>query len=177
MVHAIKNGDQRKADKLIAEAIPILKKYLISNLGATPENADDSVQRMFEYLIPKIRNGEITSPSGLLSYMLTGTRHSYYKTYRNFYTENMEDLCEEIADPTEQSQKLINHEFELVLKTCLGKLKYHYRDLIQFLFDHPDADSEDLAEYFNISLGNAWARKHRALQKLSECVNKILNKK
>lgn len=177
LVYAIKNGDNRKTDKLIAEAIPILKKYLISNLGATPENAEDSVQRMFEYVIPKIRNGEINSPSGLLSYMLTGSRHSYYKTIRNFDAEDMEVLCEEFVAPDEQAQKLINLEYEAVLKSCINKMRHHYRNLMVFLFEHPDADPEDIAEYFDISISNAWARKHRALQQLSECVKTILLKK
>jgi DNA-directed RNA polymerase specialized sigma24 family protein len=177
LVYAIKNGDQRKADKLIAEAIPILKKYLISKLGATPENAEDSVQRMFEYIIPKIRNGEINSPSGLLSYMLTGSRHSYYKTVRNFDSEDMDVLCEELVAPAEQAQQLISTEYEAVLKNCINKMRHHYRDLLVFLFEYPDADPEDIAEYFDISIGNAWARKHRALQQLSECVKTFLLKK
>lgn len=176
LVHAIQEGDQRKTDKLIAEAIPILERYLISNLGATAENAEDSVQRMFEYIIPKIRNGEINSPSGLLSYMLTGTRHSYYKTIQIFDSGNMDEVCEELVAPAEQTSKLIRTEYLTLLKKCLGKLKQHYRNLMEFLFEHPDADPEDIAEYFDISIGNAWARKHRAVQQLSECVRAPLKK-
>lgn len=176
LVYAIKNGDQRTTNKLCGEALPILKKYLISKVDASPENAEDAVQRMFEYVIPKIKNDEINSPSGLLSYMLTGARHSYYKIVEKFDTDDLEEIRESFVSEPEQAWRLISQDHQAALKVCLDKLKEHYRDLMVFLFSHPNADSEDIAEHFGISLNNAWIRKHRAVQMVSDCVKEFFTK-
>jgi RNA polymerase sigma factor (sigma-70 family) len=177
LVFAIREGDMKTANERCAEATPILINYLISTVNASREDAEDAVQRMFVYLIPKIQNDEINSPSGLLSYMLTGVRHSYYKIYRDYDFDNYEEIKEELVSQAEQAWNLINREKESILQRCLSKLKNHYRDLMEFLFDHPEAVPEDIAEHFDISLNNAWTRKHRALQQMNECVKKFFSKK
>lgn len=172
LVNAIRKGDDQKANQLCSEAIPILKKYLISNVDASPVDAEDAVQKMFEYLIPKIQKNEINSPTGLLSYMLTGARHSYYKIVRDFDLDRYDEMEEELAAGPEQVWKLMDDDQQSILKRCIQKLKNHYRDLVTFIFEYPEAESSDIAEYFNISQNNAYTRKHRVIQKLHECVEK-----
>ncbi len=170
LVKAIQAGDDKKAGQLCSEAIPILKKYLISKVNASPENAEDAVQQMFEYVIPRIQKNEINSPTGLLSYMLTGARHSYYKIVRDFDLDRYDEMEEELVSEADQAWKLMNEDQESILLKCIKKLKSHYRDLVEFLFEHPEAESNDIAERFDISQNNAWIRKHRVLQQLNECV-------
>lgn len=174
LVEAIKKEDMKKANELCATILPILKKYLMAGAGASPENAEDAVQRMFEYIIPKIQNDEIKSPSGILSYMLTGARHSYYKILKVYDLESFDPMNDQVVAEPDETWRLIDEEKESILRWCLKQLKSHYRALIHFLFDHPNADAEDISEYFDISVNNAWIRKHRAIQQLNECVrNKI----
>ena len=170
MVYAVRRGDSKTADRMCAEAIPILKRYLISNVNATPEDAEDAVQKMFEYVIPKIQNDEIESPSGLLSYMLSGARHSYYKIVRDFDLDKYGKIEEELVAEPEQVWNLVSEDQESILESCIEKLKGHYQELIIFLFDHPNADTKEISEYFEISKNNAWTRKHRVIQQLQECV-------
>lgn len=170
LVQAIQQGDFKTANKMCAEATPILQKYLISNVGATPEEAEDAVQKMFEYVIPKIQQDEIESPTGLLSYMLTGSRHSYFKIKRDLDVEQLEELVEEPAREAVQIWDLINDEQKTLLQKCIEKLKDNYRTFVEFLFEYPDAEAEDVAEHFEISVNNAWIRRHRVIKKLSECI-------
>ncbi len=170
LVYAVRRGDMKTANRMCAKAIPILKKYLISNVNATPEDAEDAVQKMFEYVIPKIQDDEIKSPSGLLSYMLSGARHSYYKIVRDFDLDKYAEIEEELVTEPEQVWNLVSEDQESILSTCIEKLKGHYQDLITFLFDHPNANTKEIAEYFQISKNNAWTRKHRVIQQLQECV-------
>lgn len=170
LVYAVKRDDMQTANRMCAEAIPILKKYLISKVNASTEDAEDAVQKMFEYVIPKIQNDEITSPSGLLSYMLAGARHSYYKIVRDFDLDKYGEIEEDLVSEADQVWNLISEERETILSRCIEKLKGHYLEMITFLFDHPEADSNDIAEYFDISLNNAWIRKHRVIQQLQDCV-------
>lgn len=169
LVKAIQKDDRRTANKLCAEATPILIKYLISNVGATREDAEDAVQRMFEYVIPKIQRDKIESPSGLLSYMLTGCRHAYFKITRDIEIESLDDIIEEPGRKAHQIWELIDDEKVSILKKCLEKLKSHYRAFVEFLFEFPDAEAEDVAEHFNISLNNAWTKRHRVIKQLTDC--------
>ena len=176
LVEAINNDDMKRANDLCARIFPILKKYLIVTAGATPENAEDAVQRMFEYVIPKIQNNEIKSPSGILSYMLTGARHSYYKILKVYESEKFEPIQDQVVAEPDQTWRLIDEEKESILLWCLKQLSTHYRAFVQFMFDHPGADAEDIAEYFEITVNNAWIRKHRVIQQLNQCVRDKIEK-
>lgn len=169
LVVAIQQGDSKTANKMCAEATPILIKYLVANVNASAADAEDAVQKMFEYLIPKIRKDEIDSPAGLLSYMLTGCRHAYFKLIRDADLDQLEGMVEEPYREAGQVWNLINKEQETILKKCLEKLKDSYRSFIGFLFDFPDAEAEDIAEHFGISVNNAWIRRHRIIKKLTDC--------
>lgn len=172
LVEAINDEDMKTANRLCGDILPILKKYLIATVGAKPEDAEDAVQRMFEYVIPKIQNNEIKSPSGLLAYMLTATRHSYFKIIKEYGSHKFELIDESLVAEPEQTWGLLDNDQETILKQCIKELKGNYKKLIRFLFDYPNADSEDIAEFFEISVSNAWIRKHRMIQKLNECVRK-----
>lgn len=171
LVEAILNGDERTINKRCAEAVPIIRAYLVANLNASREDAEDAVQRMFEYVIPKIQNGEITKPSALLSYMLTGARHSYYKILNKYGGyESLDDYKELQVSAADQVSNLLDEEKQALLRKCIDQLKNHYRSLIEFSFANPNAETKDIAEKFDISISNAWARKHRAINQLEECV-------
>lgn len=172
LVEAINDEDMKTANRLCGDILPILKKYLIATVGAKPEDAEDAVQRMFEYVIPKIQNNEIKSPSGLLAYMLTASRHSYFKIKKEYDTQKFEMIDENLVAEPQLPWGLLDEDQETILKQCIKELKDHYKKLIRFLFDFPNADSEDIAEFFKISVSNAWIRKHRMIQKLNECVRK-----
>lgn len=170
LVSSIQDGDDKTANKLCSEATPIIKKYLISNTGSSPEDADDAIQKMFEYIIKKIRQDDIDNPSGLLLYMLTTSRHCYYKILKKRDKQLAEDLKNEPGREATQMWEIVDKEKQEILKRCLTKLKKSYLEFITYLFNYPDAETEDIAEYFNISTNNAWTRKHRIIKKLTKCV-------
>lgn len=169
LVTAVQNNDEAATNRYCSEALPILKRYLIANLGASPEDAEDAVQKMFEYVIPKIRRDEIKNPGGLLSYMLTGCRHALLKNIRDFDINAYDEMTDDPVVEATQIWNLIDEEQLSILKKCIEQLKGYYRSMVDFIFDHPDADSEDIAEHFEISINNAWIRKHRVIKQLSEC--------
>jgi RNA polymerase sigma factor (sigma-70 family) len=174
LVYAVQSGDDEKTNRMCSEALPILKRYLIANLNASPEDAEDAVQKMFEYVIPKIRRNEIKNPGGLLSYMLTGCRHALIKNLRDFDIDELDEMNEEPVVNASQVWNLISEERMAILKKCIETLKGHYRTMVDFIFEHPEADSEDLAEHFEISVNNAWIRKHRVIKQLSDCAQSHL---
>lgn len=170
LVSSIQTGDDKTTNRMCKEAAPILKKYLISNVGSSPEDADDAIQEMFEYIIKKIKQNDIENPSGLLAYMLTTSRHCYYKILKKRDKQLAEDLKNDPGSKATQIWDIVDHEKQEILKRCLSKLKKSYLEFITYLFDYPDAETEDIAEYFDISTNNAWTRKHRIIRKLSKCI-------
>lgn len=169
LVEALQNGDSRSVNDICSDSLEILKKYLIANMGARPQDAEDSVQQMFEYLIPKIREDGIEHPGGLAKYMMKASRHAYLNHLRDYDIDNYDNLTNEPFEAENQIWMLINEDRKKILKFCLKKLKTHYRALIDFLFQHPGADTHDIADKFDISLNNAWQRKHRVIKQLSVC--------
>lgn len=174
LVEAVLNGDDRTVNQRCAEAVPVIRAYLIANFDASKEDAEDAVQRMFEYVFPKIQKGEISKPSALLSYMLTGARHSYFKILNKYdHHEPIHNYGNLQVSKADQINNLLNEEKQSLLKKCMDRLKDHYRSLMEFSFANPDAETKDVAERFDISISNAWARKHRAINELEKCIRSL----
>lgn len=77
--------------------------------------------------------------------------------------------CEPVSEAN-QLWALVNEEEQEILKICLQELREGYREFISYWFSFPNASTEDVAEYFEISVNNAWIRKHRVINKLKKCV-------
>ncbi|TVR15193.1 MAG: hypothetical protein EA391_11185 [Balneolaceae bacterium] len=171
LVFALKNGDTKTSNRLIGEATPILKKYLISKVNASPDDADDAIQQMYEYVIPKIISDEIKNPAGILAYMLKAARHSYYKILRDFDLDKFDEIEGQLVTEADQAWKLMDEEQASLLMRCIEGLRNGYRDFAAFIFSYPGANTEDIAEKFGLTPANAWTRKHRVLKKIIDCVN------
>lgn len=170
LVTAVKNGDQLTASRLCSDATPILKRYLQKKCGADPSDADDAIQRMFEYIINKIFEDDFENPHGLLAYMLKACRHNYIKLAREKNRPDIENLANEPFNEPVQIWELVNEDKQEILKYCTEKLRKGYKEFINYFFSFPNASTEDVADYFDISINNAWTRKHRVINKLNECV-------
>jgi len=139
LVTSIKEGDHLTTGKLCAEATPILKKYLIRKYGATPEDADDAIQKMYEYIILKIREDEIENPKGVLAYMLKACKHNYLKMKQEMNSfDRVEPENGELLSGPNQLWALVNEEEQEILKACLRQLRKGYREFISYWFTYPD---------------------------------------
>lgn len=176
LVEALQRNDEKSVNQICADSLIILKKYLIARMGATSEDAEDAVQQMFEYLIPKIRDDVIDNPGGLAKYMMKAARHTYLNLLRDYNLNEHEELAEEPSIEEKQMWNLVNEDRRQILKYCIDKLKNHYRDLVEFILKYPEADAKDVAEKFDISVNNAWQRKHRVIKHLSSCAEEYQQK-
>ncbi|MGM0505812.1 MAG: RNA polymerase sigma factor [Bacteroidota bacterium] len=174
LVKAVQNGDQVTTNKLISEATPILIRMLMARMNASRLDAEDAVQSMFAYVIEAIREGKIHNPSGLLAYMIKTCRHNYLKSLRE-YTVNYElGMSGEPATEAVQLERLIESERMDLYQDCLDHLKDDYREFFEYWVTHPDAPAIDVAREFDISVNNAWTRKHRVIKWLQECIKRKL---
>jgi DNA-directed RNA polymerase specialized sigma24 family protein len=84
LVDAINSEDNKSVNEICADSLIILKKFLIANYGAIPQDAEDAVQQMFVYLIVKIQQNGIEKPEGLAKYMMIAAKHAYLNHLRDF---------------------------------------------------------------------------------------------
>jgi len=173
-VHAIRDGDDATANKMIARATPVLIRYLRVRMGASEDDAKDAVQKMFLYIIESIKDNKIQNPSGLLSYMLKTCRHNYTKTIRRQDFEITDESVEYAVNEPEQIDKLLDKERKRILQRCLELLNSSYRKFITHWLEDPSVEAEKIAAIYKTSEGNIWTRKHRVIKQLNDCVKKKL---
>lgn len=171
LIPAIKNGDQVTSSRLCSKATPIFKNYLFKKFSADPNDADEAIQQMYEYIILKVLEDDFENPKGILSYMLKTCRHNYIKLAREKNRPDIENISAEPISEAQQIWQLVNEEEQEILKYCTEKLREGYKEFINYWFDFPNASAGEAAEYFNISINNAWTRKHRIINKLNECID------
>lgn len=171
LVQAIQEGDDGTTNSMVSEATPILIRMLKVRMNASQEDAEDAVQMMFLYVVKAIRDDRIKSPSGLLSYMILTCRHSYLKSVDGFRPELSDGQLQEPAEEPVQLSDLIEEEKMLIYEECIRLLRNDKRKFFSYWMRHPDSRASEIAEYFKISVNNAWTRKHRIIKILQECID------
>lgn len=170
LVKAIQEGDQKTANRMIAEATPILIQMLKVRMNASQEDAEDAVQKMFLYVIQAIREDRIENPSGLLSYMIMSCRHNYLKKVETDRHDSLDDQIREPSTVPDQLSRLINSELQEIYMDCIDRLKESYKTFYRYYLKHEEKDASEIAKEFGMSVNNVWTRKHRILTRIRKCV-------
>ena len=86
--------------------------------------------------------------------------------------KNYEDLPEHHFDKPDQLSRLLDDEKMSILTRCIEGLKADYRNYIEYWFQNPGYETSVVADYFGISVSNAWTKKHRVINVLKDCFEK-----
>lgn len=169
LVEALRERDQARINEIINDLTPRLIKFLKIHMGASTSDAKDCVQQAFVHCLEIIREDRLRNSEKILTYLMTTCRNNYLKKTR----ENREIVSDEIHKKhfriPGQLRKILDQERLDILEECLDELKPDYRTFIDYWFEHPDSDAEDVAEHFGITVNNTWTRKHRIIKRLNEC--------
>ena len=175
IVDAVHNGDKATVNRLFDEINQVIIEYLRFELGATIEDAKEHAQDARMHVYEAILAGKVKHPERIKSYFITTCRNGYLKKK----TRNREFADEEIGEKQEQQptqlDDLIEEERKQALARCMDKLTDDQYQYIQYFFDNPDSDTDEVATFFDLSHSNVWVKKHRIIQKLQNCVKKSLN--
>jgi RNA polymerase sigma factor (sigma-70 family) len=169
LVEAIKKNDQAEINRLLNSLIPKLVAYLRIDMNAAQQDAEDCAQQALLILLEAVQNNTLEQPDRIFAFLITTCRNKYLniikrrkrQMYDNFSTTPSCQAC--------QLQSLLGSERKRLLKHCLDQLSEGYKTYIEYWFQHPDADAKAAALHFGISPSNACTRKHRVINKLSEC--------
>jgi len=176
LVEALQKGNEAKASELLSEVIPRLEDYLQVVMSAEENAAKECVQQAFLDVFEQIRRNNIKNNKYIFSYLIKSCRHEYIRyVKREHKFDYDEESFNEIYEPEEQFQNLLDKERQRILEECLGELRKKSREFIEYFMDRPDASTDDAVEEFDISNANVRTKKHRILSRLHHCYKRKSN--
>ena len=169
LIKAIEAQDQPKVETYSESLRKVLFHFLIVRLGASKEDAEDSAQNAMLSIISRIKDDLIQHPDALLSYAFTTARNDYLKRQDKMTEVLDENIDQTMGSKGDQLSSLIDHEKKKLLEECVGELNSDHRSYMQFWFTNPGMDADEVANHFQISVNNAWTKKHRIIKLLKDC--------
>ncbi len=176
LVEAIGRGDQSTANRLLRKLMPRLIAFLRIHMNAAIHDAEDCAQQALLASLEAMREDTIRNPDHILSFLLTTCRNNYLNLIKQQKRYTGGDIPDNHNQQPRQLLALLDKERRKLLEQCLQQLSAHYKAFIDFWLTHPDVGAKVAAKQFDISVNNAWTRKHRAIQKLSDCYQQKSNR-
>jgi len=175
LIRAVQEGDDELANELLSDLTRVLISYLQTRKGASYDDAADCAQQTILLTYEAIKEDRIEDADRIFSYLMTTCKNNYYKLRENRKEYHYDRLPENPKIGPLQINRLYEQERKRILNECINSLKDDYREFIKYWFQNPDSDATEVAKHFNISVNNAWVRKHRVIKMLQECYLKKIN--
>lgn len=169
LVKALKDDNTSKVRTLLNELTPRLIRFLLVHMNAEKQDAEDCVQQALLKSLETIKEGNIRNSDQILSFLLTSCRNNYLNLMKGKNNHSNEPFPRGLGHKPLQLRSLLDKERQKLLEWCLENLSKDYHQFISYWFRYPDSDAEVVASHFEISVNNAWTRKHRIIKKLNEC--------
>lgn len=171
-VDAVIEKDEATITEQVKVITRVLIKFLTVRLDAPFHDAQDCAQNTLLIATEKIRNDDLTHPDAVINYLFTTAKHEYFKVLSKEREVNYDDLPEHHSDKPDQLNRLLDDEKMTLLKACMEALKADYKKYIEYWFQNPGYETAVVADHFDISVNNAWTKKHRVINVLKECLEK-----
>lgn len=174
LVNALQEYNGGKSNELLKQLLPRLCSYLEVTMDARPQDAEEAVQQAFLNTYKRVLEDGIKDKKYFYKYILLASRLEYVRLmeYDDRYAGEMSDSAEYLVTPPQQINNLIDKQQQKFLKECLEELRDRFNTFIMYVFKHPEINTRALSEHFDISEGNARAKKFQIIKRLSKCVKK-----
>lgn len=171
-VTAVLEKDEAAIAEQVKVITAVLIKFLRVRLGVSQQDAEDCAQNTLLIAIEKIRGDKLDNPDVIISYLFTTAKHEYFKSLSKDKESKFKVLPDSYFDKPEQLHRLLNEEKMTILQRCMDALKPNYKKYIEYWFDNAGHETAMVAQHFDISVNNAWTKKHRVINLLKECYQK-----
>lgn len=169
-IEAVKANDREALDAFSKDIIPRLKEYLKITVVANEHMAGECAHQAFAVVLDRVIKLNIDEGVNIIGYMLISARNEYFTMLRKESREGSAVFKEQlISEPEEQIELLVEHEREKIMQKCIEELDSKSRELIQYMFKHPDASFLKMSKVFKISPQNVRTRKSRSIRALAQC--------
>ncbi len=147
---------------------PRIELYGLRHLGNRAA-AQDLVQEVLLRTLQAIRDGRLENPELLASFVLGTCRNVSWDRRRGAQRDRK--LSGVASEPEAMTEPPALTESDVMrLYTCLGRLPEREARVIRMTFLE-DREPEEIGTRLGLSLGNVRVIRHRALGKLSICLN------
>ncbi|MEX0608187.1 MAG: sigma-70 family RNA polymerase sigma factor [Balneolaceae bacterium] len=171
-VGAVLENDEAAIARHVKIITAVLIKFLRVRLGVSQQDAEDCAQNTLLIAIEKIRGDKLDNPDVIIHYLFTTAKHEYFKSLSKDKETNYEELPDSHFKPADQLSLLLNKERISILKRCISALKPDFKKYIEYWFANAAYETSVVAEHFEISVSNAWTKKHRVINLLKDCYEK-----
>lgn len=171
-VTAVLEKDEPAIAEQVKVITAVLIKFLRVRLGVTQQDAEDCAQNTLLIAIEKIRGDKLDNPDVIISYLFTTAKHEYFKSLSKNKESNFKNVPDSYFDKPDQLHRLLSKEKMSILQRCIEALKPDFKKYIEYWFENAGHETTLVAEHFNISVNNAWTKKHRVINLLKECYQK-----
>lgn len=138
--------------------------------------AEDIAQETLRRVVEALRAGRVENMNAIAGFVFQTAKHVCMHAHRSAGREAA--AMRKVADPSSSGDvqpdaltSLVSEERRARVRTALQSLAEEDRDLLRWLyFDH--MDTSELAAKLDISQGALRVRKHRALQRLAEALQR-----
>lgn len=144
---------------------PRVRLYGLRHLGSE-DAADELVQRVLERVLRKLRDGAVNEPGRLAGFVLGVARMVTHETRRHQRREAPIDDIHVYEGAVDFSLPLLA---PAKLGECLQALSERERSVVVMAF-FEDNNTQEIADLLSTSLGNVRVLRHRAIQRLQQCL-------
>jgi RNA polymerase sigma factor (sigma-70 family) len=169
LVEAIQEDKTAELNSQFKKLTPRLIAFLQVHMDAEKKDAEDCAQEALLKSIETIREENINNANHILSFLLTTCRNNYLNLMQKKNPHRFEDIPRHFGHKPRQLLTLLDKERRRILEWCMQQLSKSYKTFMEYWFAYPDSDARAVANHFDISVNNAWTRKHRIMKKLSQC--------
>lgn len=170
LVQATLEDDQFQLNKILDQIFKVLIFYLLGTMHCSKEDAEDCAQQAIMNILEKIKEKKIKDPERIFPYLLKSCRNNCLRLMRYNGKFISDEHFTYLTEPPRQLLNLLDEEEAAALKTCVATLSDLHKTFLDYMFNLPGIDANQIAEHFGISVASVWSRKHRIIRKLSKCV-------
>lgn len=172
LVDAVKKGEKQRVNEIIEHLTKVLVGYLRHQYHADRDQALDTVQNSLIDVLDAIKQDQIEDKENIFSYTMQSCIHNLIKLRKYEKRTRPYDYYNQSVEEPNQLRSLVDRERLEVLYECKDQLKPEYRKYVEYWFERPGVDARSVANHFNISVENAWVRRHRIIKELKKCWKK-----
>lgn len=169
LVEALDKDNTSKVNNLLKKLTPRLVRFLQIHMNAEKQDAEDCAQEALLKALKTIREDKMRNSEHILSFLLTSCRNNYLNLMNKQKDRSLEDYSRGFGRQPRQLLAMLDKERKRLLEWCMQQLSDDYKQFIDYWFTYPDSDATAVASHFDISVNNAWTRKHRIIKKLNKC--------
>lgn len=170
-IEAVKNGERKKISEWHEIVTEMLINYLRIHFRATKQDAEDCVQDALVMLLDDLQNGK-ELPDNPGGYIRTIVRNNYFRIHKETTTKVGDEVLEFEEASDSPAAFFEDSELKKLLRVCIKLLDDVHQKFINMWINRPGIRADEMAKRFDISVSNAWVRRHRIQKQLEECVRK-----